>query len=428
MGISTRRTLLLLGRLITLLIAVLSPAALAQDLPVADPAAVGLSSPRLERLSRFIRNEIAEGKIPGAVMLVARHGKVAYFEAFGLRDQKTGAAMGKDSLFRLASMTKPITIVAAMGLIEEGRMRLNTPISQFLPQFSHMEVGVEKTSPGTAIVDLELTPAHRPILIVDLLRHTSGFTYEDQGEGKIKELYRKVRIGALEETAAERVDKLANLPLVHQPGTVWEYGRSIDVLGRIIELISGTGLAEFLQKRVLAPLHLSDTEFSVPEPKRDRITVLGPAPAGFPERARRDITLPHRGEAGGEGLVSTTTDYARLLQMLLNRGTLDGARVLSRKSIELMTTNELDADVITRGPTYFPGPGYGYGFGFAVRTQQGIAPELGSIGDYHIEGLYNSFAFVDPREEIVAVLMVQAYKWLYYRPMIKDLVLQSIVD
>jgi CubicO group peptidase (beta-lactamase class C family) len=400
--------------------AVLPLPALAQALEFADPASVGLSSERLGRLSRFIRNDIAEGKIPGAVMLVARHGKIAYLEALGMRN--------KDALFRLGSMTKPITIVAAMTLIEEGRFRLSTPIAQFLPQFNRMQVGIENADGHSRGGALALVPANRPILVMDLLRHTAGFTYETAGEGRVKQLYRDARIGALDESAAERVDKLAGLPLAYQPGTVWEYGRGIDVLGRIIELISGMGLAEFLKARVLDPLHMDDTAYWVPPEKQDRIAAFGPAPPGTPERPQRDITKPSHGEGGGAGLLSTAVDYARFLQMLLNGGQLGGTRLLSRKSVELMTTDQLEPEVKAEGPTYFPGPGYGYGFGFAVRRTLGISGELGSIGDYHIEGIDNNFAFVDPKEQVVAVLMVQAFNWLYYRPMIKDLVLQSIVD
>lgn len=408
--------------------AVVSLPARAQALEFADPVSVGLSSERLERVSRFIRDDIAASKIPGAVMLVARHGKIAYLRAFGMRDKDAGAVMGKDALFRLGSMTKPITIVAAMTLIEEGRFRLSTPIAEFLPKFAHMQVAAEKVDPNSGAVTLELTPANRPILVIDLLRHTAGFTYETPGPGRVRQLYRDARIGALGESAAERVDKLAELPLAHQPGTVWEYGRGIDILGRIIELISGTGLAEFLKARVLDPLHMPDTAYWVPPEKQDRIAKFGPAPSGTPERQLRDITKPLHGEGGGAGLISTAMDYARFLQMLLNGGQLDGARVLSRKSVELMLTNQLEPDVKAEGPMYFPGPGYGYGFGFAVRKTLGISAELGSVGDYHIEGIDNTFAFVDPKEQVVAVLMVQALNWLYFRPMIKDLVLGSIID
>jgi CubicO group peptidase (beta-lactamase class C family) len=412
------------------LLAVLSAGpsgAIAGDLAIVAPQSVGLSAARFEPITRMIRADINDGKIPGAVMLIARHGRIAYFEALGMRDRKTGAPMPKDALFRLASMTKPITIVAALTLIEEGRLRLNTPISAILPQFAHMQVGIENWDSRRDHAELSLGPAVRPITVLDLMRHTSGLTYENPGDALVKRLYRAAGVGELSESPAERVNKLAALPLMYQPGTVWEYSRSIDVLGRIIELVSGSGLAEFIAQRVLKPLGMKDTAYGVPPEKRDRAATLEPAPPGTPQPPLRDIAEPQTAE-GGSGLFSTTLDYARLLQMLLNNGTLEGVRVLSRKSVEQMTTNQLGPDIKAEGPYYYPGPGYGYGLGLAVRLTEGAAFELCSIGDYHIEGRFNSFAFVDPKEDLVAVLMVQAFKWLYYRRVIKDLVLQSILD
>ena len=419
-----RRNRHLLSRLfVTLCVVATWPfGAIAQDLPVVAPQSVGLSLDRLARVTQRIRDDINDGKIPGAVMLVARHGKVAHFEALGALDRQTGAPMVKDAVFRVASMTKPITIVGALTLIEEGRLRLNTPIAQVLPQFAHMRVGIENRNRD----GLMLVPAERPISVLDLMRHTSGLTYEISGDTLIKKMYREAGVGNIDESAEERVNKLATLPLVYQPETVWEYGRSIDVLGRMIEVVSGTGLEEFLTRRVLEPLGMKDTAFWVPREKRDRIAALESAPPGTP--LLRDITRPRTAEGGGTGLVSTAGDYARFLQMLLNGGTLGGVRVLSRKTVEQMTTNQLDSSIKAEGPGYYPGPGYGYGLGFAVRLTEGLAAELGSLGDYHIEGRWNTFAFVDPKEDLVAVLMVQAVKWLDYRRTIKDVVLQSIVD
>jgi CubicO group peptidase (beta-lactamase class C family) len=423
-GAGARRNRHPLSRLfVTLYVVAAWPfGAIAQDLPVVAPQSVGLSLDRLARVTQRIRDDINDGKIPGAVMLVARHGKVAHFEALGALDRKTGAPMVKDAVFRLASMTKPITIVGALTLIEEGRLRLNTPIAQVLPQFAHMRVGIENRNDDS----LMLVPAERPISVLDLMRHTSGLTYEISGDTLIKKMYREAGVGNIDESAEERVNKLATLPLVYQPETVWEYGRSIDVLGRMIEVVSGTGLEEFLARRVLEPLGMKDTAFWVPPEKRDRIAALEPAPPGTP--LLRDITRPRTAEGGGTGLVSTAGDYARFLQMLLNGGTLGGARVLSRKTVEQMTANQLDPSIKAEGPGYYPGSGYGYGLGFAVRLTEGLAAELGSLGDYHIEGRWNTFAFVDPKEDLVAVLMVQAVKWLDYRRTIKDVVLQSIVD
>ncbi len=407
---------------------VLPLAAFAQGLPAVEPERLGLSSERLERIAPALRNDIAAGVIPGAVMLVARRGKLAYFEAFGMRDRTRDAPMTRDAIFRLGSMTKPITIAAAMMLVEEGRLSLADPISNYLPQFADMQVGVELKDPATGQASLRLVPAAREICIEDLMRHTSGFTYEALGVGpKVKEMYRDAGIGSRDETNADMVTKLARLPLMYQPGTVWEYGRSVDVLGRILEVLSGMPLSEYLTKRVFAPLRMADTGFWVPPEKHNRIADVLPAP---PEGRRLllDVSKPPKFESGGGGLVSTAADYARFLQLLLNGGELDGVRVLSRKSVELMTSNRLAPEVDTQGWSYYPGPGYGFGLGFAVRLMLGVAPQVGSPGDYFVEGLYGTFAFADPQERLLAVFMIQSQQWLYYRPLVKALVLQSLTN
>ncbi len=351
---------------------VLPLAALAQGMPAAEPESLGLSTKRLERIAPALRRDIAAGLIPGAVMLVARRGKLAYFEAFGMRDKARNVPMPRDAIFRLASMTKPITIAAAMMLVEEGRLSLADPISKYLPQFAHMQVGIE-----------------------------------------------------VNDSAAAMVEKLARLPLMYQPGTVWEYGRSIDVLGRILELLSGMPLSEFLAKRVFGPLRMPDTGFWVPPKKYNRIADVLPAPREG-RRLLLNVSKPPKFESGGGGLVSTAADYARFLQMLLNGGEIDGVRLLSRKSVELITTNQLGPEVNAQGWAYYPGPGYGFGLGFAVRLALGVAPQIGSPGDYFVEGLYGTFAFADPREQLLAVFMIQSQEWRYYRPLVKALVLQSL--
>jgi CubicO group peptidase (beta-lactamase class C family) len=414
-------------RLCALAFAIVLPAAvLAQGLPAAKPESLGLSTERLERIAPALRRDVDAGLIPGAVMLVARHGKLAYFEAFGMRDKTRNAPMTRDAIFRLGSMTKPITIAAAMMLVEEGRLSLGDPISKYLPQFAHMQVGIEPEDLATGRATFRLVPAEREIRIEDLMRHTSGFTYEALGTGpKVKEMYRDAGIGPQDDSAAAMVEKLARLPLMYQPGTVWEYGRSIDVLGRILERLSGMPLSEFLAKRVFAPLRMPDTGFWVPPEEQNRIADVLPAP---PEGRRLllDVSKPPKFESGGGGLVSTAADYARFLQMLLNGGEIDGVRLLSRKSVELMTTNQLGPEVNTQGWAYYPGPGYGFGLGFAVRLALGVAPQIGSPGDYFVEGLYGTFAFADPQEQLLAVFMIQSQEWRYYRPLVKALVLQSL--
>jgi CubicO group peptidase (beta-lactamase class C family) len=416
-------------RLCPLAFAIVLPlAALAQGMPAAEPESLGLSTKRLERIAPALRRDIAAGLIPGAVMLVARHGKLAYFEAFGMRDKAKNTPMARNAIFRLGSMTKPITIAAAMMLVEEGRLSLGDPISKYLPQFAHMQVGIEVKDPATGRASLRLVPSEREIRIEDLMRHTSGFTYEALGSGPIvKEMYRDAGIGPQDDSAAAMVERLARLPLMYQPGTVWEYGRSIDVLGRILELLSGMPLSEFLAKRVFAPLRMPDTGFWVPPKKHNRITDVLPAPPKG-RRLLLDVSKPPTFESGGGGLVSTAADYARFLQMLLNGGEIDGVRLLSPKSVELITTNQLGSEVNTQGWAYYPGPGYGFGLGFAVRLALGVAPQIGSPGDYFVEGLYGTFAFADPREQLLAVFMIQSQEWRYYRPLVKALVLQSLTD
>jgi len=416
-------------RLCPLAFAIVLPlAALAQGMPAAEPESLGLSTKRLERIAPALRRDIAAGLIPGAVMLVARHGKLAYFEAFGMRDKAKNTPMARNAIFRLGSMTKPITIAAAMMLVEEGRLSLGDPISKYLPQFAHMRVGIEQEDPATGQASLRLVPSEREIRIEDLMRHTSGFTYEALGSGPIvKEMYRDAGIGPQDDSAAAMVERLARLPLMYQPGTVWEYGRSIDVLGRILELLSGMPLSEFLAKRVFAPLRMPDTGFWVPPKKHNRIADVLPAPPKG-RRLLLDVSKPPTFESGGGGLVSTAADYARFLQMLLNGGEIDGVRLLSPKSVELITTNQLGSEVNTQGWAYYPGPGYGFGLGFAVRLALGVAPQIGSPGDYFVEGLYGTFAFADPREQLLAVFMIQSQEWRYYRPLVKALVLQSLTD
>jgi len=418
------------GRLLLALVfaIVLPLAAFAQGLPAAEPERLGLSAERLERIAPALRNDIAAGLIPGAVMLIARHGKLAYFEAFGMRDMTGNAPMTRDAIFRLGSMTKPITIAAAMMLVEEGRLSLEDPISKYLPQFAHMQVGIERENPATGDTSLRLVPSEREIRVEDLMRHTSGLTYEALGTGpKVKEMYRDAGIGPQDDSAAAMVEKLARLPLMYQPGTVWEYGRSIDVLGSILELLSGMGLSEFLAKRVFGPLRMPDTGFWVPPEKHNRIADVLPAPAEG-RRLLLDVSKLPKFESGGGGLVSTAADYARFLQMLLNGGELDGVRLLGRKSVELMTTNQLGPEVNTQGWAYYPGPGYGFGLGFAARLALGVAPQVGSRGDYFVEGLYGTFAFGDPQEQLLAVFMIQSQEWRYYRPLVKALVLQSLTN
>lgn len=412
----------------TLVAALLSGPALAEGLPRAQPEQVGLSSASLARLTQAIRDDTAKGQIAGAVMLVARKGKVAYLESFGSRDKAANAPMGKDAIFRVASMTKPVTSVAAMMLVEEGKIALDDPVAKYLPQLGKLKVGVEKTDVSGAVT-LELVAANREMTVQDLLRHTSGLTYGIFGAGKVKDLYKEANADTTDQSAAEMVEKLGKLPLIYQPGTVWEYSRATDVLGRLVEAVSGMKLSEFIDKRILKPLRMNDSGFWVPADKLNRLADGQPEGPNNEKPRMIDVTQPPKFEGGGQGLVTTAEDYARFLQMLLNGGELDGARILGRKTVEHMTSNHLAPSVKAEGAAYLPGSGYGFGLGFAVRQTAGISPMPGSAGDYAWGGAWGTYFWVDPKEKLFAIWMTQSPAFrLHYRPLIRSFVLQSIVD
>jgi CubicO group peptidase (beta-lactamase class C family) len=392
------------------------------SLPTAiAPEDIGLSSAGLNRLSSVILGEVERKRVPGAVALIARRGQIGYFESFGARDPAGGAPMAKDSIFRIYSMTKPIVSVAAMMLWEEGRFLLNDPVAKYLPEFARLDVAVVQ---GAGI---ERVPAERLITIQDLLRHTSGLTYEFRGSGPVHKMYMAARIYSRDQSNADQVASLAKLPLVDQPGTKWEYSRSTDVVGRLIEVLSGLSLGEFLRSRLLAPLGMVDTAFHVPAQHHARLAeafALDPDSGGTVQLLKvRDAP---KFESGGGGLVSTAADYARFLQMLLNRGSLDGVRYLSRKTIELMTADHLGS--ITGAPDLLL-PGYGFGLGFAVRLEAGIAHVPGSVGQYFWGGLAGTTFWVDPAEELFAIMLIQAPGQRdYYRTLFRDLVYAAFDD
>jgi CubicO group peptidase (beta-lactamase class C family) len=368
-----------------------------------------------------MRGEVERGRVPGAVALIARHGRLAYFESFGKRDPAGGAPMAKDSIFRIYSMTKPIVSVAAMMLWEEGRFLLSDPIGKFLPELADLKVAVVHGA------EIEMVPAERPITIQDLLRHTSGLTYEFRGSGPVHKMYNAARIYSRDQSNADQVAALGKLPLLHQPGTHWEYGRSTDVIGRLIEVLSGLTLGEYLQRRIFAPLGMVDTAFHVPAHLHAR---LAEALAKDPDTGSGVQLIKVRDapkfESGGGGLISTAADYARFLQVLLNRGRLDGVRLLSRKTIELMTADHLGT--IT-GASDLLLPGYGFGLGFAIRLQPGISHVPGSVGQYFWGGLAGTTFWVDPAEELFAILLIQAPGQRdYFRTLFRDLVYAAFDD
>ena len=391
------------------------------SLPFAAPEEVGLSRGRLQRLSDVLRGDIDRGFVPGAVALVARRGKVAHFEALGARDPAGGAPMHRDSLFRIYSMTKPIVSVAAMILWEEGRFLLGDPVAKYLPDFAGLEVAVERDG------KIERVPAERDITLQDLLRHTSGLTYEFRGNAPVQKMYMDAKIFRRNQTNAEQAATLARLPLMYQPGTRWEYSRSTDVLGRVIEVMTGETLGEVLAERILKPLGMADTDFFVPAAKHQR---LAEAFAKDPETGLGVQLLEVREkpsfESGGGGLVSTAMDYARFLQMMLNGGTLDGSRLLSRKTVEYMTADHLGG---MPGTPDLLIPGYGFGLGFAVRLQPGLAQVPGSTGQYYWGGLAGTTFWVDPAEQLFAVLLIQGPgQREYFRVLFRDLVYAAFAD
>src|SRR3954465_10674616 len=409
---------------------------LAAELPRAKPESVGLSSSRLEHINQVLRAKVDAGEIPGYVALVARHGKVAYYEAYGMQDPTTKKPMAKDSIFRVYSMTKPLTSVAAMILVEEGKMRLSDPVSMHLPELKDLKVATNADTAKTP-AELQTKPAANPIRVLDLLMHTSGLTYGFfkgvPGGGVVEQAYMDGGEGDLDISNAELVTRLSKLPLKYEPGTTWWYSRSTDVLGRVIEVVSGMTLGEFIDKRISKPLGMPDTAFQVQSNKVARLSQPFEADRQGRILQYTDPTKPVKFEAGGQGLTSTAMDYARFLQMMLNRGTLDGTRILSRKTVELMTMDHI-GQAIDHGPFFLPGQSHGFGLGFAVRTPgprapAGLNPMEGSIGEYYWAGYAGTYFWVDPKEELVAVYMMQSVQHLTgYATTFKTLVEQAIED
>jgi CubicO group peptidase (beta-lactamase class C family) len=411
--------------------------ALAQ-LPSASPESVGMSSDRLARVTQTFREEVAQGRLPGVVMMVARKGKLVYAEAIGMQDKASGVAMAKDSIFRIYSMTKPLTSVAAMMLVEEGKIQLTDPVSKFLPAFKSMQVSVARADAEYARIAYTTVAADREMTVQDLLRHTAGIA---DGEitlnAPVKEAYVKQGLfkpagpsyESRDLTPAEQVDRLSKTPLIHHPGTYWEYSVATDVLGRVVEAASGKTLGQFLDERLFKPLKMSDTGFWVPPEKIKRLA----QPAPEVTLKTLDMTQPPKNEGGAAGGVSTAGDYLRFTQMILDGGRLENARILSRSTVSLMTSDHLGTRIgtaVTPGEVLLQVPGYTFGLGFAVRQAPGVAGVLGSQGEFMWGGWAGTYFWGDPKEEIAAVYLTQAPGPVrpYYRRLFKNLVYQSIND
>jgi CubicO group peptidase (beta-lactamase class C family) len=365
---------------------------------LAKPEDVGMSRERLGRIGAALEAEIQQGLLPGAVALVARRGRVVHFKAYGRRDPAAADPMQLDTLFRIYSMTKPIVSVALMMLVEEGRLRLGDPLSRYIPDFAEMQVGA-----GAGAVQ-----AARPITIQDLLRHTSGLTYEWLVPGPVTDAYVEAGAARRSQSNEQQAAVLAGLPLLSQPGTAWDYGRSTDVLGRVVEILSGQTLGAALRSRVFEPLGMMETGFHVPAAYHERLAgafPVDPETGGAVELLA--VTRPPRLENGGGGLVSTASDYARFLHMIACGGTLDGRRLLSPATLSYMMSDHLAPDLPVGSRELLP-EGYGFGLGFAVRRVTGMAPFPGSPGDAYWLGQAGTSFWYDPAEQLYAVLMVQA--------------------
>ncbi len=378
----------------------LCAAAIAQPLPMAKtPEDAGFSSKRLERARQVYKDDVEAKRLPGVVLAIVHNGKLATYDAIGFQDRAAQTPMKKDSIFRIASMSKPITTVAAMILAEEGKLDIGAPVAQYIPEFRGVKVGSEGVAPKRAMT------------VQDLMRHTSGLTYGLFGNSPVDQAYMKANIFA-SKSLADFARTVAGIPLLHQPGETWEYSVSTDILGRVVEVVSGQDLDTFVQERITVPLKLKDTGFWV---KPDAISRLAKSDAQsmlpFADASKKPALL-----SGGGGMFSTAGDYARFAQMLLNGGELDGVRILAPKTIALMTSDQLASNVERHTPVAIalgsfgplPEMGTSFGLGFAVRVDPGRNPMAGSVGDFSWGGITGTLFWVDPKEKLVAVMMCQA--------------------
>jgi CubicO group peptidase (beta-lactamase class C family) len=395
-------------------------------LPRAErPEEIGLSSERLDRINATLRHDVERRLIPGAVLAIARGGRVGYAEAVGFRDREAQAPLAFDAIFRVASMTKPVVSVAAMMLAEEGRLDISAPVADYIPAFGAMTVGVDRR------------PAQRVMTVQDLMRHTSGLTYAQFGDSPVQMIWRDAKLMDDAQTNADLVGKLARLPLMSEPGTTWEYSMSTDVLGRVVEVVAGQTLAEFFAERITGPLGMVDTGFAATGKRAARLAEMATDPA-----TGKRMPMPYseaasgrRWHSGGGGLVSSAADYLRFCQMLLNGGEFAAERLLSPKTVAHMTADHLPPDV-AYGPSAgamigtgapLPEFGQGFGLGFAVRKAVGMSPLPGSVGDYSWGGLYGTSFWVDPAEQMIVVLMLQAPEQrTHYRQLIRHLVYAAL--
>ena len=389
-------------------------------LSYAPSETLGFIPERLERLTDIMGRQVEEKKAPGVSMLIARHGKIAYRQSVGAL-RPGGPAMTDDAIFRIYSMTKPIVSVAAMMVVEEGRLLITDPVSKYIPAFANAKVGIVNGD------RLGLAPLKRPITVQDLMRHTSGLTYGFTGVSPVQKLTRAANVVNSNQTLAENVDAMAALPLMHQPGEVWEYSLSTDVLGRVVEIVEGASLGEVLRARLFGPLDMIDTAFFTPEAKFARRA--DPFSFDFMTAAgidARDVMTPPKFESGGGGLMSTLGDYSRFAAMLSGGGALDGVRILGPRTIQFMASDHLGPNVVKRHPLLWPG--HGFGLGFCVRLERGVAPPAGAIGEYFWGGVAGTAFWVSPSDALFAILMTQAPEHReYFRQLFRNLANAAIL-
>jgi CubicO group peptidase (beta-lactamase class C family) len=400
-----------------------NPAAISPTpvLPHAKPASLGLSATRLQRMSDALKRDIDKGTIPGVNIMVARHGQIGWFEALGRQNPAADAPMDRNTIFRIFSMTKPVTSIGIMMLIEDGYILLTDPAAKFIPELADQKVGVENDG------KLELVPLTRPITIQDLLRHTSGLTYDNTGNTPVHQMYRQSRLRDRGITNAEHAKLIASLPLVCQPGPEWNYSRSTDVLGRIIEVVSGKPLGAFLTERILAPLQMTETGFHTGIENAGRLAQPFTTDPWSGEKVELyDMLEKPAMQSGGGGLVSTMKDYARFCQMLLNGGKLGDVRIVGQKTLHFMASDQLGPTVKTPPQIL---PGHSFGLGFAVRTQQGQAPFAGSVGQFFWGGMAGTFFFIDPQENLFGLFMSQGPGQRdHFRAMTRSMIYAALED
>src|SRR3984893_2062480 len=417
--------------LATALCLLASGSAFADDpLPRAKPEDVGLSTERLVRISATLQADIQARRIPGAVIAIARHGKLVALEAYGWRDKAAGVAMTTDTIFNIASMTKPMTTVGALMLYEQGKILIDDPLSKYFPKFASMRVAVRDAGEPTA----ETVPANRQITIQDLMRHTSGLIYGGRGNTLVHKMYPAGSGDAAREyDGAAFMDRLASLPLLYEPATVWDYGFGLDVLGLTIEQISKQSLGQYLQANLFAPLGMTDTGFSIPADKSARYAKPLPTDpdTGKPQIRSPELTQPLKFECGGGCAASTASDYLRFAMMLMNQGRSGEARLLGPRTVSYMLSDQLGPNIKNlignADPTRAD---YGFGLGLAVRTTPGVIKMMGSVGQFSWPGASGTDWWVDPKEELAVVYLSAApgpIRW-HYRQKINALVYQAIVD